>query len=155
MWRMFIGVSFSVSGRKVRPWRQGRKKWLREEHPAFKVRSDHLRRQQSSIQLVRMEPLADPPALEGTRFDDLLRGAFSSRRKQLRNALPLAAADFSDFRNALRRPTRFCRRGLLRLPRRFAPVGSLAPRAADLTRPGEFSRAAGARRGVPRRWGVG
>jgi len=45
--------------------------------------------------VVRMEPLADPPALEGTRFDDLLRGAFSSRRKQLRNALPLAAADFS------------------------------------------------------------
>ena len=45
--------------------------------------------------VVRMEPLADPPALEGTRFDDLLRGAFSSRRKQLRNALPLAAADFA------------------------------------------------------------
>ena len=45
--------------------------------------------------VVRMEPLADPPALEGTRFDDLLRGAFSSRRKQLRNALPLAAADLA------------------------------------------------------------
>jgi 16S rRNA (adenine1518-N6/adenine1519-N6)-dimethyltransferase len=45
--------------------------------------------------VVRMEPLAEPPALEGTRFDDLLRGAFSSRRKQLRNALPLAAADFA------------------------------------------------------------
>jgi 16S rRNA (adenine1518-N6/adenine1519-N6)-dimethyltransferase len=44
--------------------------------------------------LVRMEPLAEAPALEGTRFDDLLRGAFSSRRKQLRNALPLAAGDF-------------------------------------------------------------
>src|SRR3954468_6098779 len=44
--------------------------------------------------VVRMEPLASPPALEGTRFDDLLRGAFSSRRKQLRNALPLAAATF-------------------------------------------------------------
>jgi 16S rRNA (adenine1518-N6/adenine1519-N6)-dimethyltransferase len=45
--------------------------------------------------VVRMEPLADPPLLEGTRFDDLLRGAFSSRRKQLRNALPLAAPDFA------------------------------------------------------------
>jgi 16S rRNA (adenine1518-N6/adenine1519-N6)-dimethyltransferase len=45
--------------------------------------------------VVRMEPLSDPPALDGTRFDDLLRGAFSSRRKQLRNALPLAAADFA------------------------------------------------------------
>ena len=45
--------------------------------------------------VVRMEPLADPPQLANTRFDDLLRGAFSSRRKQLRNALPLAAADFT------------------------------------------------------------
>ena len=45
--------------------------------------------------VVRMEPLEEPPALENTRFDDLLRGAFSSRRKQLRNALPLAAADFA------------------------------------------------------------
>jgi len=45
--------------------------------------------------VVRMEPLADAPALAGTRFDDLLRGAFSSRRKQLRNALPLAAGDFA------------------------------------------------------------
>jgi len=44
--------------------------------------------------LVRMEPLAERPALEKTPFDDLLRGAFSSRRKQLRNALPLAAADY-------------------------------------------------------------
>ena len=44
--------------------------------------------------VVRMEPLADAPQLETTRFDDLLRGAFSARRKQLRNALPLAAADF-------------------------------------------------------------
>jgi 16S rRNA (adenine1518-N6/adenine1519-N6)-dimethyltransferase len=45
--------------------------------------------------VVRMEPLADAPQLAGTPFDDLLRGAFSSRRKQLRNALPLAAADFA------------------------------------------------------------
>ena len=44
--------------------------------------------------LVRMQPLAERPALEGTPFDDLLRGAFSSRRKQLRNALPLASADY-------------------------------------------------------------
>jgi len=46
--------------------------------------------------VVRMVPLADAPQLETTRFDDLLRGAFSSRRKQLRNALPLAAADFAN-----------------------------------------------------------
>jgi 16S rRNA (adenine1518-N6/adenine1519-N6)-dimethyltransferase len=44
--------------------------------------------------VVRMAPLTDAPQLAGTPFDDLLRGAFSSRRKQLRNALPLAAADF-------------------------------------------------------------
>jgi 16S rRNA (adenine1518-N6/adenine1519-N6)-dimethyltransferase len=44
--------------------------------------------------VVRMEPLAEHPALENTPFDDLLRGAFSARRKQLRNALPLAAADY-------------------------------------------------------------
>jgi len=45
--------------------------------------------------VVRMEPLADAPQLAGTPFDNLLRSAFSSRRKQLRNALPLAAADFA------------------------------------------------------------
>jgi len=44
--------------------------------------------------LVRMEPLAERPSLENTPFDDLLRGAFSSRRKQLRNALPLKATDY-------------------------------------------------------------
>jgi len=44
--------------------------------------------------VVRMEPLADAPQLANTPFDDLLRGAFSSRRKQLRNALPLETADF-------------------------------------------------------------
>jgi 16S rRNA (adenine1518-N6/adenine1519-N6)-dimethyltransferase len=44
--------------------------------------------------VVRMEPLAERPVLENTSFEDLLRGAFSSRRKQLRNALPLAMADY-------------------------------------------------------------
>jgi 16S rRNA (adenine1518-N6/adenine1519-N6)-dimethyltransferase len=45
--------------------------------------------------VVRMEPHAEGPVLENTSFDDLLRGAFSSRRKQLRNALPLASADYA------------------------------------------------------------
>ena len=45
--------------------------------------------------LVRMEPHAERPRLENTRFDELLRGAFSSRRKQLRNALPLASTDYA------------------------------------------------------------
>ena len=45
--------------------------------------------------VVRMVPLAEPPQLENTGFDDLLRRAFSSRRKQLRNALPLAPTDFA------------------------------------------------------------
>ena len=44
--------------------------------------------------VVRMAPLAVRPDLEKTCFDELLRGAFSSRRKQLRNALPLAMADY-------------------------------------------------------------
>jgi 16S rRNA A1518/A1519 N6-dimethyltransferase RsmA/KsgA/DIM1 with predicted DNA glycosylase/AP lyase activity len=42
-----------------------------------------------------MEPLADRPAIDWQRFDDLLRQAFSARRKQLRNALPLKPADFA------------------------------------------------------------
>ena len=46
--------------------------------------------------VVRMEPLAGHPRLERTRFDDLLRSAFSARRKQLRNALPLAMADYAE-----------------------------------------------------------
>jgi 16S rRNA (adenine1518-N6/adenine1519-N6)-dimethyltransferase len=45
--------------------------------------------------VVRMEPLAEDPQLDSTPFDDLLRRAFSSRRKQLRNALPLEAADYT------------------------------------------------------------
>jgi 16S rRNA (adenine1518-N6/adenine1519-N6)-dimethyltransferase len=45
--------------------------------------------------VVRMEPVAERRLLENTPFDDLLRSAFSSRRKQLRNALPLAMADFA------------------------------------------------------------
>jgi 16S rRNA (adenine1518-N6/adenine1519-N6)-dimethyltransferase len=44
--------------------------------------------------VVRMEPLAEDPRLDATPFDELLRGAFSSRRKQLRNALPLTPADY-------------------------------------------------------------
>jgi 16S rRNA (adenine1518-N6/adenine1519-N6)-dimethyltransferase len=44
--------------------------------------------------VVRMEPLAEDPKLDATPFDQLLRGAFSSRRKQLRNALPLSPADY-------------------------------------------------------------
>ena len=45
--------------------------------------------------VVRMEPLPEHLLLENTPFDDLLRGAFSSRRKQLRNALPLQRADYA------------------------------------------------------------
>jgi len=45
--------------------------------------------------VVRMAPLPEHLLLENTPFDDLLRGAFSSRRKQLRNALPLQRADYA------------------------------------------------------------
>ncbi len=48
--------------------------------------------------VVRLEPLADSPAIDWQRFDDLLRQAFSARRKQLRNALPLKPEDFAALR---------------------------------------------------------
>ncbi len=38
--------------------------------------------------VVRLEPLADRPKLDQAVFDDILRRAFSARRKTLRNALP-------------------------------------------------------------------
>jgi len=44
--------------------------------------------------VVRMEPLVPRPAIDNTPFDDVLRSAFSSRRKQLRNALTLTPADY-------------------------------------------------------------
>lgn len=50
--------------------------------------------------VVRMEPLADRPAIDWRRFDDLLRQAFSARRKQLRNALPLKPEDYTALRIA-------------------------------------------------------
>jgi 16S rRNA (adenine1518-N6/adenine1519-N6)-dimethyltransferase len=45
--------------------------------------------------VVRLEPLAERRPFDMTLLDDLLRRAFSARRKQLRNALPLAIADFT------------------------------------------------------------
>ena len=38
--------------------------------------------------VVRLEPLGERPRVDWPRFDDILRRAFSARRKQLRNALP-------------------------------------------------------------------
>jgi 16S rRNA (adenine1518-N6/adenine1519-N6)-dimethyltransferase len=45
--------------------------------------------------VVRLEPLAGGQAIDMPAFDDLLRRAFSARRKQLRNALPLAMAGYA------------------------------------------------------------
>jgi 16S rRNA (adenine1518-N6/adenine1519-N6)-dimethyltransferase len=45
--------------------------------------------------VVRLEPLAERPAIDWQRFDDLLRRAFSARRKTLRNALRLPAQDWA------------------------------------------------------------
>jgi 16S rRNA (adenine1518-N6/adenine1519-N6)-dimethyltransferase len=45
--------------------------------------------------VVRMVPLATGAPLDHTPFDEILRTAFSLRRKQLRNALPLASADYA------------------------------------------------------------
>lgn len=44
--------------------------------------------------LVRMQPLAEPLGCDADELAVLVRTAFSSRRKTLRNALPLAAGDF-------------------------------------------------------------
>jgi 16S rRNA (adenine1518-N6/adenine1519-N6)-dimethyltransferase len=44
--------------------------------------------------VVRLEPLAERPAMDWQRFDALLRQAFSARRKTLRNALGLSAGDW-------------------------------------------------------------
>ncbi|MEW6691092.1 MAG: rRNA adenine N-6-methyltransferase family protein, partial [Pseudomonadota bacterium] len=43
---------------------------------------------------VRMIPLAQAPACDEAALEKLVRRAFSARRKTLRNALPLAAADY-------------------------------------------------------------
>jgi 16S rRNA (adenine1518-N6/adenine1519-N6)-dimethyltransferase len=45
--------------------------------------------------VVRLEPLAERPAMDWRRFDDVLRQAFSARRKTLRNALGLSAQDWT------------------------------------------------------------
>jgi 16S rRNA (adenine1518-N6/adenine1519-N6)-dimethyltransferase len=46
--------------------------------------------------VVRLEPLAGRPSIDMMAFDDLLRRAFSARRKQLRNALPLAPEGYAE-----------------------------------------------------------
>jgi 16S rRNA (adenine1518-N6/adenine1519-N6)-dimethyltransferase len=46
--------------------------------------------------VVRLEPLPERQHLDMTGLDDLLRRAFSARRKQLRNALPLAMAGYAE-----------------------------------------------------------
>jgi 16S rRNA (adenine1518-N6/adenine1519-N6)-dimethyltransferase len=45
--------------------------------------------------VVRLQPLAQPPAIDWQRFDNVLRQAFSARRKTLRNALRLAPEDWA------------------------------------------------------------
>jgi 16S rRNA (adenine1518-N6/adenine1519-N6)-dimethyltransferase len=44
----------------------------------------------------RLEPLAQRQPLDMASLDDLLRRAFSARRKQLRNALPLAMEGYAE-----------------------------------------------------------
>ena len=46
--------------------------------------------------VVRLTPLAEAPEAEQKQFENLVRRAFSARRKTLRNALPLAAADYAN-----------------------------------------------------------
>jgi 16S rRNA (adenine1518-N6/adenine1519-N6)-dimethyltransferase len=45
--------------------------------------------------VVRLEPLEGHPARDTALLDDLLRRAFSARRKQLRNALPLPVEGYA------------------------------------------------------------
>ena len=45
--------------------------------------------------LVRLAPLAERPDMDETVFASVVAAAFSARRKTLRNALPLTAADFA------------------------------------------------------------
>jgi 16S rRNA (adenine1518-N6/adenine1519-N6)-dimethyltransferase len=44
--------------------------------------------------VVRLQPLGAPPACDAGRLEDVVRRAFSARRKTLRNALRLAPDDF-------------------------------------------------------------
>jgi 16S rRNA (adenine1518-N6/adenine1519-N6)-dimethyltransferase len=45
--------------------------------------------------VVRLIPLAEPPACDEAVLERIVRDAFSARRKTLRNALPLEAADYA------------------------------------------------------------
>ena len=45
--------------------------------------------------VVRMVPLGTPLGCDEKRFEDVVRGAFSARRKTLRNALPLGPEDYA------------------------------------------------------------
>jgi 16S rRNA (adenine1518-N6/adenine1519-N6)-dimethyltransferase len=45
--------------------------------------------------VVRLVPLPERPACDEAVLDEVLRRAFSARRKTLRNALPLEAADYA------------------------------------------------------------
>jgi len=45
--------------------------------------------------VVRLVPLATAPDCDQTVLEEIVRGAFSARRKTLRNALPLAAEDYA------------------------------------------------------------
>lgn len=72
--------------------------------------------------VVRMEPLADRPAIDWQRFDDLLRQAFSARRKQLRNALPLKPEDYAALRiDAQLRPEDLSPQDYVRITQRLGP----------------------------------
>jgi 16S rRNA (adenine1518-N6/adenine1519-N6)-dimethyltransferase len=45
--------------------------------------------------VVRLVPLGAPPGCDAARLEDVVRKAFSARRKTLRNALGLAPEDFA------------------------------------------------------------
>ena len=74
--------------------------------------------------VVRLEPLTDRPAIDWQRFDDLLRQAFSARRKQLRNSLPLKPDDYTALRIAPQlRPENLSPEDYVRITQRLASAG--------------------------------
>jgi 16S rRNA (adenine1518-N6/adenine1519-N6)-dimethyltransferase len=71
--------------------------------------------------VVRMVPLPQGPDCDGSVLDEVLRRAFSARRKTLRNALPLAPQDYAALGiDAGLRPENLAPADYVRIARRLA-----------------------------------
>ena len=73
--------------------------------------------------VVRLVPLAEPPDCDPRRLEEVVRRAFSARRKTLRNALGLAAEDFAALGiDPGLRPENLSPRDYVRIARRTIPT---------------------------------